>query len=424
LQVTDSIAGGSDNTIATLHNFSDTGGDTRYAGLNFRIGSDNGTSAIRAYRTNTATNYETNLSFWTNPVGATQTPLQAMTIDSYQRVGIGTTSPRQALTFGSLTSSSTATPDCIDLGATYTSTSASTNLKFKLYVDSSGNTYGFTTNGSSHLEYYAGNVSSPGNHVFLTGGSERARIDSSGRLLVGTSDGSGGVSKLIVQGASNGSAVGVAQISYNGLASAGLGAGTDIGYLRFTDQGSNSGVFAQITATADATTGAGDYPGRLVFSTTSDGASSPTERLRITSAGNVGIGTTSPGSIFDVKPSASSSTLRIEAGTINSDSIRLQAGGTVNTYLEYRGYLGHAWFVDTTERARIDSSGRLLVGTSSARANFYNSVATSQFQVEGTTFENASASLTCNNASDTQVSVLVFARQKQWNRGRVKHTCH
>jgi hypothetical protein len=141
------------------------------------------------------------------------------------------------------------------------------------------------------LNYYLGSTTG-GSHKFWTDGTERARIDSSGRLLVGTSDGSGGVSKLVVQGASNGSAVGVAQISYNGLASAGLGAGTDIGYLRFTDQSSNSGVFAQITATADATSGANDYPGRLVFSTTADGASSPTERMRITSDGTVFIGKT------------------------------------------------------------------------------------------------------------------------------------
>jgi hypothetical protein len=106
-----------------------------------------------------------------------------------------------------------------------------------------------------------------------------------GRLLVGTSDGSGGVSKLVVQGASNGSAVGVAQISYNGLSSAVLAADTDIGYLRFTDQGSNSGVFAQITASTDGTTGASDYPGRLVFSTCPDSGSSPVERMRIDSTG-------------------------------------------------------------------------------------------------------------------------------------------
>jgi len=39
-------------------------------------------------------------------------------------------------------------------------------------------------------------------------------------------------------------------------------------------------------------------PGRLVFSTTADGAASPTERMRITSAGNVGIGTTGPSSLL------------------------------------------------------------------------------------------------------------------------------
>ena len=35
-------------------------------------------------------------------------------------------------------------------------------------------------------------------------------------------------------------------------------------------------------------------PGRLVFRTTSDGASTDSERMRITSSGNVGIGDDSP----------------------------------------------------------------------------------------------------------------------------------
>jgi hypothetical protein len=49
---------------------------------------------------------------------------------------------------------------------------------------------------------------------------------------------------------------------------------------------------AQIIAQVDGTPGANDMPGRLVFSTTADGASSPTERMRIVNGGNVLINTT------------------------------------------------------------------------------------------------------------------------------------
>ena len=44
---------------------------------------------------------------------------------------------------------------------------------------------------------------------------------------------------------------------------------------------------AQIFAQVDGTPGENDMPGRLILSTTADGAASPTERLRITSAGNL-----------------------------------------------------------------------------------------------------------------------------------------
>ena len=59
----------------------------------------------------------------------------------------------------------------------------------------------------------------------------------------------------------------------------------------------NSGTFrdaASINFEVDGTPGSSDMPGRIVFSTTLNGASSATERMRITNAGNVGIGTTSP----------------------------------------------------------------------------------------------------------------------------------
>lgn len=47
---------------------------------------------------------------------------------------------------------------------------------------------------------------------------------------------------------------------------------------------------ATISAVIDSTPGTNDMPCRLLFSTTADGAASATERMRIDSAGNVGIG--------------------------------------------------------------------------------------------------------------------------------------
>ena len=74
-----------------------------------------------------------------------------------------------------------------------------------------------------------------------------------------------------------------------------------LGHLYFYgDDGAKFVEAARITAQVDGTPGTDDMPGRLVFSTTADGASSVTERLRITAAGvlevadagNISVGTT------------------------------------------------------------------------------------------------------------------------------------
>jgi len=66
-----------------------------------------------------------------------------------------------------------------------------------------------------------------------------------------------------------------------------------IGAYRFWgDDGSAFVEGARIEAVVDGAPGTNDMPGRLVFSTTADGASSPTERMRIDSSGQVGIGAT------------------------------------------------------------------------------------------------------------------------------------
>ena len=64
--------------------------------------------------------------------------------------------------------------------------------------------------------------------------------------------------------------------------------GAVIGRERYYgDDGTTFIEAAQIAALVDGTPGTNDMPGRLVFSTTADGASSPTERVRIKSNGSV-----------------------------------------------------------------------------------------------------------------------------------------
>jgi hypothetical protein len=135
-----------------------------------------------------------------------------------------------------------------------------------------------------------------------TGGSEAARIDSSGRLLIGTSTSAtyGAAGLLQILGTTNAHAS-IARITDNnadptfnlakacGVVGAPtiVNSGDNLGRINFAgyDGGDFESIGAWIQGQVDGTPGANDMPGRLVFSTTADGAASPTERLRITSAG-------------------------------------------------------------------------------------------------------------------------------------------
>jgi len=79
-----------------------------------------------------------------------------------------------------------------------------------------------------------------------------------------------------------------------------VSSGDSVGTLIFSaDDGTQYIQAAGITAAVDGTPGTNDMPGRLVFSTTADGASSPTERMRIDNAGRIRFnGTPSAGTGF------------------------------------------------------------------------------------------------------------------------------
>jgi hypothetical protein len=225
-------------------------------------------------------------------------------IDSSGRVGIGTTAPNRKLEVSGAT---------VDNFIRIDTTGA-----FKSGIE-------FANGGTAFGQLYFNNVSpydfsllqqySTGSVIFGTNNTERARIDSSGRLLVGTSSASNNLrldQKFAVTSTGAGNYGGVNLTSYCGTGEdacsvldfqrsrgttdgslTSVADGDNLGYLAWRGSDGTSFVnAAYIFAEVDGIPGANDMPGRLVFSTTADGASSPTERMRISNAGNVGINAT------------------------------------------------------------------------------------------------------------------------------------
>jgi hypothetical protein len=91
---------------------------------------------------------------------------------------------------------------------------------------------------------------------------------------------------------------------------------------------------------------------------TGDGA----ERMRIDSSGNVGIGTSSPTNQLHVASTANSS-IRISAGTSGNNDAKLVLDGNGSGVCTIDADKHLTFTYSGTERLRIDSSGNLLVGT-------------------------------------------------------------
>ena len=138
-----------------------------------------------------------------------------------------------------------------------------------------------------------------------TAGSERARVDSSGRLLLGTNSSLqtyGANPSLQVAGTSFDTSTLLIRRDENnanppavlfGKSRGSAGGNTviqdddQVGSLIFSaaDGTDLTSVAAEIKVQIDGTPGSNDVPGRITFNTTADGAANPTERLRIDSSG-------------------------------------------------------------------------------------------------------------------------------------------
>jgi len=145
-----------------------------------------------------------------------------------------------------------------------------------------------------------------------TAGTERMRIDSSGRLLLNTTSVTTYFSATAQAYITDlgGTRIPLALETYRNDASGaylvlshsrGLAAGNyttlinddELGRISFngSDGSALGNTAANISARVDGVPSTNNLPGKLIFATSSFGANVPTERMRITNAGKVGIGT-------------------------------------------------------------------------------------------------------------------------------------
>ena len=231
-----------------------------------------------------------------------------------------------------------------------------------------------------------------------TNGTEAIRIDSSARFLLGTTSARtsvGAVGDPFFQQEGLGSDTGAMSIIRNTNSAA--GSYLVLGKTRGTSDGSNTivqdddtigsilfapadgndvnQVCASLTAIMDGTPGSNDVPGALTFQTTADSGSQPSERMRITSTGDVSIG--NPTVAF---PSGTglqvynASVPRIKltnstTGVASGDGFQIYVTGS-SVILDQKENAEMRFYTNGTEALRIDSSGRLLAGSTTNHASF------------------------------------------------------
>jgi len=261
-----------------------------------------------------------------NTIGLVTGGSERMRIDSVGNVGIGTSSPSVALHVKGANN---------PIISQSTSTGGGPNsLKF---IDSASTDLGYVGYGAANKSLYLVNFSA--DPIIFYNSSEKMRIDSSGNVGIGTASVD---EKLDVNG----------NVKFTGTGR----------IIKFDKNGSGEdNAIYYDNSTASNNLFIGRDSSNIAFRT---GGS---ERLRIDSVGNVGIGTSSPSAPIHLKTSGSAE-LRLEQngagyGTIKSSDFGIlyldaDAGNTVaSSSMRFR--------VDGSEAMRINSSGNVGIGTTS-----------------------------------------------------------
>ncbi|MGE0371658.1 MAG: tail fiber domain-containing protein [Gammaproteobacteria bacterium] len=347
-------------------------------GLVLRESDGTGTSVYaNFYVTDTTDDY---VGIGVNQVGSATT----LNITAAGLVGIGVTQPSTSLSFAG------------GAGRTIAIERAASGAGNSLLVTAGGAQSGSTDTNGGWLYLQGGvatgtggsGISFRGHPPGSTGTSdttltEFARITAGGRLGIGTTGPGGAIDVLqnstnplsnayiSSKGETGGSGF-IAQRNSNDAnpatfifrkyrgdttTAAAVASGDDLGYLRFYGyDGATVLEAARITAEVATTPGTNDMPGRLMFYTTADGASAPTERMRIDYDGNVGIGTTTltAGAKLDVAGAAvmRNNMVFLDNNGANSKAANIQSWDDVFYLSRWNAagttYEGHVFTVNLT----------------------------------------------------------------------------
>ena len=290
----------------------------------------------------------------TNQLGFATNSVQQMVIDTNGNMGLSTASPGVKL-------------DVSGAGTMGRFTSSTTDSSIA-FANSNGGTSTYIGNGGTNAFYVS------------TNGAERMRIDSSGNVGIGISS---PAAKLDVRTAAG---TAVTQYLYTGSSAA----AATLQFAQVGNVGWNTGITAigghfQI----------GIDTGGLGYNINRNGLAidyhswltAGAERMRIDANGNMGLGTSSPGS-------NSGLTTRLDVVTANGTATRI---GLAQSGINSAGVVipasvgGLAFEVGATERMRIDSSGNVGFGTSSLSEKLTISTASRSYLLVQATNANPSA---------------------------------
>jgi hypothetical protein len=224
----------------------------------------------------------------------------ALTIDSSGNVGIGTTAPTAKLDVTSAGTASTYTVSAVIQDATYPASGYPT-LEFNGFIGGNGYRAGIGSIGGQQLAFYTPST-------YGVAPSRRMTVDASGNLLIGKTDTLFTSAGTIIYPSSG------MDVIRDGNPALALN--------RLTSEGR---IIDLYVATSLVGSICGLSGGGVSFNT------STTEKMRITSGGNVGIGTTSPAVNLEVLGASETlGTIRISGGQTN-----VLAVGEINSALEF-----------------------------------------------------------------------------------------